>query len=133
MPDGWTTPNAGGVQISNFRFQLGSTGHAMQLSGIANYLASPSIVVQPGSRYEVAFRVLADNVDKPSPTQIRVRFHWRDREGTEFSNQAGDWHPVAHRTWATVAAAAVAPPDATQLSISLHPASDDRIVIDDLH
>ena len=130
LPDGWRTPGAGGVQLGEFT--VDGTGRSLQISGINNYAASPVIAARPGARYRVAFRALADNPERPSPTRVRVRFHWIDAEGAEFSNLPGTWQAVPHRAWALVSDAAVAPPEAAQLSISLHVASDDRIVVDEL-
>jgi hypothetical protein len=130
IPDGWTTAGVDGVQYSEWP-SLDGAGRTLYLAGINNYLASPSITVQSNQRYRVAFRALADNPDKPSPTQLRVRFHWRDDEGVVFSVARSAWQTVPHRQWATVVASATAPAEAVQLSVSLHPASDDRIVLDD--
>ncbi len=129
LPDGWVTPNRDGIQYSEWP-SLDGAGRTMYLAGINNYLATPAIAVKPGERYRIAFRALADG---ESQTQVRVRFHWRDDEGVDFSVVRSDWQPVPLRQWATVVASAVAPADAVQVSISLHPASDDRIVLDDLH
>jgi hypothetical protein len=132
LPDGWTAFDRGGVRFSDFRFQAGAPGRAVQIDGINNYLLSPFIAVQPANPFRIAFRALADNPEKPSPTRVRVRFHWFDAEGVEFSNERGRWQEVPHRNWATISDTAVAPEDAARLRISIHPASDDRIVIDEL-
>lgn len=132
LPDGWSAADRGGVRWSDFRFAQGAPGRSMQLDGINNYLLSPLIAAKPGMSYRVAFRVLADNQAKPSPTQVRVRFHWIDAEGVEIGNVAGEWQDAPHRIWATVSSAAEAPAAAARLRISIHPASDDRIIIDEL-
>lgn len=132
IPDGWTTPGFGGVQTSDFRFQASAHGMAVRIDGINNYLASPWIDVRPGQSYRLAFRALADNQQKPSATRVRVRFHWRDAEGSEFSNLPGRWQDVPHRSWATIVDEQRAPDSAARLSISIHPASDDRIIVDEL-
>lgn len=132
MPDGWTAADKGSVRFSDYRFQRGAPGRAMQMDGINNWLGSPWVVARPGAKYRVAFRALADNPQQPSPTRVRVRFHWRDAEGVEFSNVAGTWQNVPPQAWAIIADAAVAPAEATQLSISIHVASDDRIIVDEL-
>jgi hypothetical protein len=124
FPDGWTARDRGGIHLH---------GHAAQLDGINNYLGSPFIAVQPKQSFRVAFRVMTDNADKPSPTRVRVRFHWRDAEGAEFSNVPGEWQEAPYGRWATISSTAEAPPGAAQLSISIHPASDDRIVVDELN
>ena len=130
LPDGWTTAGVGGVELSDFTFA--EHGRSVQISGINNHLRSPLIAVRPGERYRVAFRALADDPAKPSATRVRVRFHWLDAEGAEFSNLGGPWHDVPHREWATVSSDAAAPAEATQLAISIHLASDDRVVINEL-
>ncbi len=132
LPDGWTALDRGGVRVSDFRFAKGAAGRSVEIDGINNYLASPFIAVHANATYRVAFRALADNPQKPSPTRIRVRFHWRDAEGVEFSNVAGTWQTVPHRAWATISSSAAAPIGAAHLSISIHPGSDDRIVVDEL-
>lgn len=131
LPDGWTTAGVGGVRLGDFTVQPDS-GHSVEISGINNYIASPFIAVRPGATYRVVFQALADDPDKQSATRVRVRFHWRDGEGVETRNEAGAWQAVPYRSWAVINASAVAPADATGLSISIHPASDDRIVIDEL-
>src|SRR5688572_21164978 len=55
LPDGWTAFDRGGVRFSDFRFQAGAQGRAVQIDGINNYLLSPFIAVQPGSRFRIAF------------------------------------------------------------------------------
>ena len=130
LPDGWSASGASGVQLSDFDYN--GQGRSVQIVGINNYLASPFIAVRPGTSYRIAFRAMADDPQKPSPTRARVRFHWRDAEGAEFSNVHGTWQAVPHRSWSTIVETAVAPAGAAQLSISIHPASDDRIIVDDL-
>ena len=39
--------------------------------------------MQQGATYRVVFQALADDPEKQSATQVRVRFHWRDGEGVE--------------------------------------------------
>ena len=131
LPDGWTTAGVGGVRRGEWTVRSDG-GRSMEISGINNYLASPFIAVQPGATYRVVFQVLTDDPARPSTTQARVRFHWRDAEGVEVRNEPSAWQDVPHRSWATISASAVAPADATSLSISIHPASDDRIVVDEL-
>ena len=131
LPDGWTTADAGGVRLSAFRV-ITDTGNSIELSGINNYIKSPYIVARPGATYRIIFQALADDPEKPSPTQARVQFHWRDAEGLDFSVVKSAWQDVPHRNWAQISAAEVAPAGATGLAISIHPASDDRIVIDRL-
>lgn len=131
LPPGWTSAGVGGVQVNDFT--VDGTGHSISISGIANSVTSPWISVRAGASYRVALRALADNPDKPSPTRIRIRYHWRDSEGVEISNIAGDWQNVPYRQWATITSTAVAPAGAVQLAVSFHPASDDRVVIDQIN
>jgi hypothetical protein len=131
IPDGWMTAGVGGVQLSGFRV-ITDTGHALQITGVNNFVKSPYIAVQPDQKYRLVFQALADDPAKPSPTRVRARFHWRDVEGLEFSVVNGDWQDVPHRSWASISTEKVAPAGAAHLAISIHPASDDRIIIDRL-
>jgi hypothetical protein len=117
--------------LGDFTFQKNS-GRSVEISGINNFLASPYIAVRPGATYRIVFKALADDPAKPSPTRVRVRFHWRDAEGVEVRNEASSWQDVPHRTWAVISASATAPTDVASLSVSIHPASDDRIIVDEL-
>jgi peptidoglycan/xylan/chitin deacetylase (PgdA/CDA1 family) len=126
MPDGWQR-GATGVQLGEYTFQPG--GRSMQLLGIGNYLQTPWIAARPRAEYRLAFRALSDSA---SETRVRVLFHWRDAEGIDFSVTRGEWQPVPSQNWNVITAAARAPDDSAQLSISIHPASDDRVYIDDL-
>lgn len=131
LPDGWLTAGVGGVELSDFTFN--KQGRSVQISGINNYLRSPLIDVRPGEQYRVAFRALAEDPEKPSPTRVRVRFRWYDAEGMEFSNlPGGPWQDVPHLEWATVSATTQAPQDAVQMAMSIHLASDAPVLINEL-
>lgn len=126
LPDGWTSA-APGVQLSE-QTSYDGKGRAVQILGINNYLKSPLIAARPGTEYRVAFRALSDT----SPTKVRVLFHWRDAEGIDRATEPQPWQSVPVMNWNTISAAGTAPPYATHLLISIQPAADVVVFIDDL-
>lgn len=126
LPDGWTSA-APGVKL--VETTVDGSGRSVQILGTNNSLISPYIAARPGVEYRVAFRALSDS---PSATRVRVLFHWRDADGIDFEVTRGSWQDVPSLNWSLISAAGVAPADATQLWISIHPASDDRVYIDEL-
>lgn len=128
LPDGWTSA-APGVKIITSTTVVKDTGQSVQILGTNNSLISPYIAARPGVEYRVAFRALSDS---PSATKTRVLFHWRDADGIDFEVTRGSWQEVPSLSWGLISASGVAPADATQLWISIHPASDDRIYVADL-
>lgn len=129
LPDGWTTAGVGGVERGRFTVEPNG-GYSLFLSGVANWIKTPWIAVQPGDSYRVGFQALADDPAKQSPTQVEIWFHWRDQRGTEFSVEYSAPGTVPYRQWAEVSAGRTAPARATHLAASIRPLSDDRIVID---
>ncbi|MBA3943680.1 MAG: polysaccharide deacetylase [Herpetosiphonaceae bacterium] len=133
IPDGWTTafPDAKGIQRRKFTVTPGS-GYSMYIAGVNNWLRSPLIDVRPGESYLVSLQALADNTEpnKQSPTQVELWFHWLDARGIDFNIDLSDRQTVPYRQWAAITATRQAPPRAAQLSISIHPLTDDRIVVD---
>ncbi|HEY0603073.1 MAG TPA: hypothetical protein VGD58_09190 [Herpetosiphonaceae bacterium] len=128
LPDGWTSA-APGVKIITSTTVVKDTGQSVQILGTNNSLISPYIAARPGVEYRVAFRALSDS---PSATRVRVLFHWRDADGIDFEVTRGDWQDVPSLQWGLISAAGVAPADAVQVGISIHPASDDRVYVADL-
>ncbi len=127
LPDGWD--GLSGVKIITSTRVVSGTGQSVQILGTNNYLKSPYIAARPGVEYRVAFRALSDS---PSATKARVLFHWRDADTIDFEVTRGAWQDVPSLSWGLLSAAAVAPEDATQVAISIHPASDDRVYVADL-
>lgn len=131
LPIGWSAW-AKGVQVGNFT--VSGTGNSFQLLGIANALVAPPITVRPGERFCVTALALAD---ARSETRLQVRFEWRNAQDQPITTEVTDWQPVRRWDgpedrggWSTVVGAAQAPADATQLLVSFHPASDDRVYLD---
>ena len=136
MPDGWTRA-ADGVRLTSavegadgrcFLFREGD-GCSVYIQGISNWIRSPLIDARAGATYRVAFRALADG---ESATRARVFFHWLDDEGVEFRVDKGEWHDVPAGTWSVVSSSVSAPSGAYRLAVSIHPGSDDPIVVTDL-
>ncbi len=125
LPDGWTRGTTG-VALSESSYD--KQGPSVQIQGINNYLQSPFVAARPGTEYRVAFRALSD----VSATKVRVLFHWRDGEGIDRAIEPQPWQDVPVQNWNTIAAAATAPDYATQVAISIHPAADAVIFVDDL-
>ena len=135
LPEGWSA-RARGVQVGSFT--ISGTGRSFQLIGIANGLVAPPLVVHAGQSYCVAAQALADS--PVSATRLRAAFEWRDAQGTTLATDRSDWQEVRRWQgpddrggWSRLTAGFRAPDDATQLLISFHPASDDRVYLDDIH
>jgi hypothetical protein len=141
MPQGWGRGVAAGVELqgSGRGFDYDNDGRALQLIGIANYIETPPIAVEPGTSYCLSGRALTDS-DKLSATRLRATFDWRDAQGATIRADAGDWQPVVlwqqsapPADWSAIGASAVAPAGAASLRVRLQPASDDRVYLDALH
>lgn len=136
MPQGWSSA-APGVRLGEFA--VDGDRRSLQLIGIANYVQTPAIAVQPGRSY--CFRALAiTDSDKDSATRLRVSFHWRDVQEQTIAEDTTLWQPVVlwrqdapPAGWSSVTAAFRAPAEAAALLVRLHPASDDRVYLDAMH
>jgi peptidoglycan/xylan/chitin deacetylase (PgdA/CDA1 family) len=141
MPAGWQRGASGvelrGPAIDGEGFDVDGDGRALQLLGVANYVATPPIAVQPGATYCFTGLALTDSPLR-SPTRARVVFEWRtSADAPELVTAAGLWQPVRlwtpeapPRDWSPLRAAAVAPAGAASLTVRIEPASDDRIYLD---
>jgi hypothetical protein len=135
LPIGWSAP-ARGVQVGNFT--VTGSGHSFQLLGIANALQAPPLAVRAGQSFCVALQAIADS--PVSATKLRAIFEWRDRAGAPIATDASDWQTVRRWEgpgdrggWSQLMASFTAPAEATNLAISFHPASDDRVYLDAIH
>jgi peptidoglycan/xylan/chitin deacetylase (PgdA/CDA1 family) len=136
MPAGYSA-GAPGVQLG--RFALDGDGRSLHLMGIANYVQTPPVVVQPGQAYCFSGYAITDS-EKGSPTRVRVAFHWFDDGGDPLGSATTRWQPVVlwqpehpPEGWSHITAAFQAPAGASTLRIRIHPASDDRVYLDVLH
>ncbi len=134
LPVGWSAP-AVGVQVGDFT--VTGSGHSFQLLGIANALRTPEVPVRPGATYCATAQALADS--RVSGTRLRAVFHWRDERGEPLGSDATAWQEVRQWRgpsdsggWSVVRGAFVAPERAAALSVSFHPASDDRVYLDQI-
>ncbi|MBC8161542.1 MAG: polysaccharide deacetylase family protein, partial [Roseiflexaceae bacterium] len=141
-PGGWSWA-ADGVQLrgpefsqksDEWGFDLDGDGRALQLLGIANYVQTPLMLVQPGSAYCFSGLALTDS-SKGSSTRLQVVFDWRDTFGERLHEDTSAWQAVAlWQNGATqssrIMASAKAPARAAQLQIRLQPSSDDRVYLD---
>lgn len=139
MPAGWSRA-AGGVElrgpaIDGEGFVL-EDGRALQLIGIANYVQTPSVPVQPGRSYCFTGMALTDS-DKGTPTRLRLSFHWYDAQAHLLAEDYSDWQPVVlwqpdapPDGWSPINAAFRAPAGAAALLVRIHPAADDRVYLD---
>src|SRR6266508_1492851 len=135
LPAGWSAP-APGVQVGNFT--ITGSGHSFQLIGIANEVRSPPVDIHPGDSYCVAAQAIADS--PISRTKLRVVFDWLDPQGRIVATDGSDWQDVRrwegstdHGGWSRIVGAFQAPATASRLAVSFHPASDDRVYLDDIH
>lgn len=135
LPDGWDAAVKGPVHLAaEGDYTVTGHGRSIQIIGIANALYSPKIAVQPGVSYCVVAQALADQA--PAPTKIQVRFHWLDAAGVEAAQDTTGWLAVktpAGGGWSILRGSFSAPPDSAGLRVSFHPASDDRIYLDEVH
>jgi hypothetical protein len=140
MPAGWARA-AGGVElrgpaIDGEGFVLDGDGRALQLIGIANYIQTPPIAVQPGRNYCFTGYALTDS-EQGSATRLRVSFHWQDAQAQIIAEERSLWQPVVlwqpgnpPAGWSPLRVAVRAPPDADKLLVRIHPSSDDRVYLD---
>ena len=135
LPVGWGAL-ARGVQVGDFT--VTGMGHSFQLIGIANALQTPPVAVRAGETFCVTAQAIADS--PVSGTRLRAVFHWLDAQGRRIARDQTEWQAVrqwqgaADRGgWSRIGGAFRAPTGATQLMIAFHPASDDRIYLDDIH
>ncbi|MGQ9547036.1 MAG: polysaccharide deacetylase family protein [Roseiflexus sp.] len=131
LPIGWSAA-AGGVQIGDFT--ISGTGHSFQLLGIANHLRTPPVAVRPGVSYCAVAQALADS---RSATQVRLGFHWLNADGDILRVDQSGWQEVRRwngpsdtQPWSQIGGWFTAPPDAAYLTVTFHPASDDRVYLD---
>jgi hypothetical protein len=140
LPAGWSSMAPGvvlrGPAIDNQGFDLDGDGRALQLIGIANAAQTPPAAVIGGQPYCFSARALADS---GSATRARLIFAWSDAAGAIIREDAGPWQPVVlwrvdtpPSEWSPLTAAFRAPRQATQLTVRIAPASDDRIYLDAL-
>lgn len=135
LPEGWSAL-APGVQVGDFAVVAGT--HSFQLIGIANALRTPPVAVRPGDAYCVAAQALADS--PVSSTRLRLAFHWLDEQGRTVAVDQTGWQDVRRwggqtdrGGWSRVGDVFRAPAGATRLMVAFHPASDDRVYLDDIH
>ncbi|NJN67148.1 MAG: hypothetical protein HC884_10770 [Chloroflexaceae bacterium] len=133
LPDGWVA-GAPGVQTGTFA--LDGDQRSIQLMGIANYVQTPPISVQPGRAYCFNGHAITDS-DRGSPTRVRVTFRWLDQQGQELVTRTTPWQPVVlwqaaapPDSWSPIAATFSAPTEARTLLVRVAPASDDRVYLD---
>jgi hypothetical protein len=134
LPAGWSAP-AVGVQVGDFT--VSGAGHSFQLLGIANALRTPQVAVRPGASYCISAQALADS--RASGTRLRAAFHWLDAEGRARATDTTAWQEVRQWAgpgdaggWSVIGGAFVAPAGAASLAVSFHPASDDRVYLDQI-
>lgn len=133
LPAGWSAP-AVGVQVGDFSV---NGGRSFQLLGIANALRTPTVPVQPAQTYCVNAQALTDGY--ASGTRIRAVFHWQNSGGQDIAHDQTTWQPARQwggqddrGGWSPIAGAFTAPAGAAQLAVSFHPASDDRVYLDQI-
>ena len=135
MPDGWSAAVAGPVRLAAAGdFTVTGQGRSVQIIGIANALRSPTVAAQPGASYCLIAQALADQA--PAPTRMRVRFSWLDAGGALLATDDSAWQTVKTPEgggWSVLRAGFRAPTGAAMLQLSFHPASDDRIYLDEVH
>jgi hypothetical protein len=135
LPAGWSAL-ARGVQVGSFT--VTGSGRSFQLIGIANAVQAPPVEVRAGESYCVALQAIADS--QVSGTKLRAVFDWRDEQGATLATDTSDWQTVRRWEgpgdrggWSQLVAGFRAPAEASRLAISFHPASDDRVYLDDIH
>ncbi len=136
MPTGWVAAAPGAMPGD---FALDGDQRSLHLMGIANFIQTPPVPVAPGRSYCFSGYAITDSA-KGSPTQVRLRFQWRNAQGDVVAEDDSAWQPVVlwqedapPDQWSHLAAAFRAPPDAATLHVQMHPASDDRIYLDVMH
>ncbi len=133
LPQGWQA-GAPGVQVG--AFALDGDARSLQLMGIANYVQTPAIAVQPGKTYCFVGHAITDS-DSERGTFVQVTFRWLDQAGNLLHTMSSDWQPVVlwqaespPESWSRIQAAFTAPPRAATLHVRIAPASDDRVYLD---
>jgi hypothetical protein len=133
LPQGWGAA-APGVQLG--AFALDGDRRSLQLIGIANYVQTPTIAVQPERSYCFTGFAITDSV-LGSPTRVQLSFHWRDAAGNALAVDQSPWLPVRlwradapPAGWSPLQATFRAPAAAAELNVRIAPASDDRIYLD---
>ncbi len=136
MPLGWVA-GAPGAKLGTFA--LDNDNRSLHLMGIANFIQTPAIAIQPGQVYCFIGHAITDS-EKGSATYVRVTFRWLDAHNQFVAENTTPWQPVVlwqqenpPDHWSRIAAAYQAPPEATTLLVQIHPASDDRIYLDVMH
>jgi peptidoglycan/xylan/chitin deacetylase (PgdA/CDA1 family) len=141
MPEGWQRGTSGvelrGPAIDGEGFDVDGDGRALQLLGVANYVETPPIAVNPDATYCFSGLALTDSPLR-SPTRARIVFTWYTAtDAPDPVTATSHWQPVRlwtpeapPRDWSPLRAAATAPAGATSLTIRIEPASDDRIYLD---
>ncbi len=136
MPAGWSSA-APGVRLGEFA--VDGDQRALQLMGIANYVQTPPVMVQPGRSYCFHGLAISDS-EQDSATRLRVSFHWLDAAEQELAVDSTLWQPVVlwqpeapPDGWSPITAAFRAPADARTLLVRIQPASDDRVYLDAFH
>jgi hypothetical protein len=133
LPQGWQA-GAPGVQVG--AFALDGDARSLQLMGIANYVQTPAIAVQPGRTYCFEGHAITDS-DSERGTFVQVTFRWLDQAGNLLHTARSDWQSVVlwqaespPESWSRIEAAFTAPPQSATLQVRVAPASDDRIYLD---
>jgi peptidoglycan/xylan/chitin deacetylase (PgdA/CDA1 family) len=135
LPDGWRA-GAPGTRMGSF--SLDDDGRSIHLMGIANFIQTPPIAVSAGQRYCFRGYGLTDS-EKQSATRVRVTFRWLNDRDQLVAEATTPWQPVVlwqqdspPESWSPIEATFRAPPQAETLLIQIHPASDDRIYLDEM-
>ncbi len=136
LPQGWSAA-APGVQPGTFA--VDGDGRSLQLMGIANYIQTPPIPVQPGQSYCFTGMAITDS-HQGSTARVRATFRWLDDCGQLIVEERSPWQSAVlwspdapPAQWSPIVAAARAPPGAMTMQIRLQPSSDDRLYVDAMH
>jgi peptidoglycan/xylan/chitin deacetylase (PgdA/CDA1 family) len=136
LPAGWRAAAPG---VKTGMFALDGDNRSIHLMGIANYVETPPISVQPGQVYCFVGHAITDS-EKGSPTRVRISFHWHDAQGQPIASDTTAWQPVVlwqeeapAESWSRLDATFQAPASAKTLRVRVHPASDDRVYLDVMH
>lgn len=137
----WASRTSSGVELQHPSlekgFDLDGNDRALQLIGIANYVETPAMNVQPGRGYCFSGAALTDQPDKGA-TRVQLQFRWLDATGGAVAASLSDWLPVAlwqpgAAAWSPLRAAFAAPAGAVQLRVRIKPAADNRLYLDAMH
>ena len=137
----WAARTSSGVELQHPSqqkgFDLDGNDRALQLIGIANYVETPAMPVQPGRSYCFSGAALTDQPDKGA-TRVQLEFRWLDAAGGLVASSLSNWQPVAlwqpgAAGWSPLRAAFAAPPGAAQLRARIQPAADNRLYLDAMH